>query len=457
MFSFSTSNLVQIYLAHSVAFSLCMALFIRTELNRHIILWILANFCGVIGFYALSARQDVVAFHELFFTDASLLFGGMIRTFVLMMPYNIFAARRRVVVLLALSAATYLLVLLPFLREFRFLAISIAGGLVTISAGMALLRNRLWRGTVGKNAILVVLAASCIGFVWQISQAYPIGPYKSFIGQSDQQYRALVALLVFSFFLQVAFFLMVSERLARSGQFAKRRASRATERASQLAERSRMIENLANDRLRMLNILTHEVRQPLNNAQAALQSVIAKTASAEFHPSNLAETVSRVQFILDDITLAISNAIIGALVVERNRESNVHECDVLPIAELARTDCPSAQRNRISLSADEATIFLAVDPILLRLALRNLMHNAMKFSPPTSVINVAVKVDDERFGVSFLVTNQLASPGRVSGEQREDGRLGLFVVHEISRVHNGTLRVIQPDDSSVTFELFVPK
>lgn len=457
MNSLTSIHLVQIYLAHSLAFSICLLVFIRTELARNITFWIISNLLGAAGFVILQARGDEINFYTFIVPNALIVIGGIFRALAIMPPITKRTIFKPASLLLFASAVTLLLILVPTLSDFRLLLVLSSSVLLSISCAISVRKNRLWAGTVAQKWLSIFLAVSILGFAWRISQAYPFGPYKMFIGQTGPQYVALVMLLGVSFFLQIAFMLLVSERLRRNAQLAERRASRAQERASQMVQRRIVAEKLAKDRLNMLNILTHEVRQPLNNAQAALQSVLTEIEPTNIQRDKLRTAATRAQSVLDDITLAISNSIVGTMVVQRKQEANLHECEVLTIAELARTDCPLDQSSRIRISADDHSIFLAVDPILLRLALRNLLHNAVKFSPSDSCVELTITLDADRLGASFQVTNTLTHPGRVSGGSVENGHLGLFVVTEIARVHNGSLSVIQPDDAAVTFELFIPK
>jgi signal transduction histidine kinase len=455
--SLSVLDLVQIHVVHSLAFSICLLVFIRTEMAKHVFAWVCSNLLGSAGFVMLYGRGDEISFQTFAIPNSLILAGGICRAVALALPINRRTAFSMPGILLIVSVPIFMLIFLPFMSQFWLFLLLTSSILVTLSATLFVIKNRLWAGSVGKAVLTTILILSAFGFVWRMSKAYPFGPYTTFIGNSDQQYLALVLLLVVSFFLQVAFFLMVAERINRSAQFAERKAVRSQEQASQSARRQILAENMAMERLKMLNILTHEVRQPLNNAQAALQSIMTELEPATVQRNKLRFAARRAQSVLDEVTLALSNSIVGAMIVQRKQEPNPYECDALPIAELAKTDCPMAQSRRIGISAEDTNVFLPVDPILLRLALRNLLHNAVKFSPTGSPVELAIRFDTDRLGVSFQITNSLAQPHRVNVEHVGDGHLGLFVVKQIARVHSGNLNVIQANPDQVTFELFLPK
>lgn len=468
MNDFTSSHLVQIYVAHSLAFSLSLLFFLRIDLARNIIYWIIANILGTLGFLVLHFRGDEINVINFVLPNALNFTGGVFRALALMRPMTRQMVSRPESLFLLGSIAVFMLLAVTPLEDYRLVFVLLSGMMVAISAAIAVTRNPLWAGSSGQKCMMVMLAISIIGFMWRLSRAYPFGQYSTFIGQSAEQYAGLVLLLVISFFLQIAFMLLIADRLRRTMQMTARRAARANERSMQLVQRKQAAEKLAAERLAMLNVLTHEVRQPLNNAQAALQSVLAEIEPERIQRDKLRKAASRAQSVLDDITLALSNSIVGAMVVQRKQDPALRECEVLAIAELSRTDCPREQAGRIAIETSEEAIFLAVDPILLRLALRNLLHNAIKFSPPDSPVTMKVELDAYRLGFSFQITNQIAvspDPDKISLPEdsgprlwpRNGKHLGLFVVSEVARVHHGQLTVDQSTGRTVTFELFIPK
>lgn len=49
-----------------------------------------------------------------------------------------------------------------------------------------------------------------------------------------------------------------------------------------------------------------------------------------------------------------------------------------------------------------------MDPVLVRLALRNLLDDSLKYSPPQSSIQFCILQRENLLGTSFIVTSQLA-------------------------------------------------
>lgn len=472
MTSFSDAHLVEIYLAHSLAFSLSLLVYLRSEVSWRVICWILANLLGAAGFTALSLRGDEVSPLTFLLPNTLNFLGGALRAIAFMKPLSRGRFPRPVerpdVWLLITSLIIFTLVLVPALSDYRLLLVLLSAMMLPLSASMSLIKNRLWRGSAGQKLMLSCLIFAISGFTWRMCYAYPIGPHRTFIGNAPEQYAGIVLMLLISFFMQISFVVLIAERLNRTVRFTERRAARVIERDQQLRKQHQTSQALAEERLNMLNILTHEVRQPLNNAQAALQSVLAEIEPETIQRSKLRSAAMRTQSVLDDITLALSNSIVGATVIQNKIAPRLRECEILAITELARTDCPSEQARQIIIKATEPEIFLAVDPVLLRLALRNLLHNAAKFSPCGTPVELKISIDQDRFGISFAVSNALEMPIMLPTENftltnsqpalpANGERLGLHVVKEIVRVHQGQARIIQHDPAHVTFEIFIPK
>jgi signal transduction histidine kinase len=137
------------------------------------------------------------------------------------------------------------------------------------------------------------------------------------------------------------------------------------------------------------------------------------------------------------------------------------------VASLAKFDCPVALRDRIKLGSGGPDIFADIDPILVRIAVRNLLDNALKYAPALSEIQLDIIQREDRLGTSMTVTNKLNGPNvlnedifmqgvRGSGTKAEGSGLGLFLVRKVAEAHFGTISYAVHDQNMVTFDLFFP-
>ena len=100
----------------------------------------------------------------------------------------------------------------------------------------------------------------------------------------------------------------------------------------------------------------------------------------------------------------------------------------------------------------------------------NLVGNAMKYGKPDGVIRVSLHGDGDK-GVRLAVHNHgdpippdvlptIFDPFRRGGEQRERAEslgLGLFIVSEIVRSHDGTIDVVSNEAEGTTFTVTLPR
>jgi len=463
----SANDLVIVHLVYLLAFSISLLTFLRSELRWIVIYWLVSNVLSACSFVIVQYRGSDINFFT--FTLPNLLncLVGMLRVIALMQPFRWNQLQRWDLRLLYAGLAVIGLFVVTGFNSYSLILTLFCAALLCAAGVAAMVRSRLWRGVAGQKLMFASLLASALMFLWRAGHAYPFGEYTTFVGNEDETNRSLWVILIATFFMETSFLFLVFSRLQRNRALAERRTARIHGQRMMLRERNAEAERLATERLSMLNILTHEVRQPLNNAQAALQSVISEIVPASIQRDRLHGAALRTQAVLDDVSLSLSNAIVGATFMQRAERPDFQVCEILGIAELARTDCPAEEAGRIRLSTLEREIYLDVNPVLLRLALRNLLHNALKFSPAGSEVLIEVAHDSERFGVSFTVHNRLDKPrmvtldtAQVEPQRRRvptDGRhLGLIVVRETAHLHRGSLRVLQDQPDAIALELFIP-
>ena len=175
----------------------------------------------------------------------------------------------------------------------------------------------------------------------------------------------------------------------------------------------------------------------------------------------------RAQAVLDGINLSISNAILVLPLLEKNNPAATRYMNAYDVTTLAKFDCPVDLQDRIKLGSGGTDIFADIDPILVRIALRNLLDNALKYAPALSEIQLDIVQREDRFGTSITVTNKLNGPNvlsedifmqgvRGAGTNAEGSGLGLFLVRKVAEAHFGTISYAIHGQKTVTFDLFFP-
>lgn len=451
------------YVGQTVAFSIGLLLIGRTS-NR-ILLWLLANAFGVIGVFFMGANAP---------TGSTPLFSVMLNLSAVLLrglsvsSGSLLLARNRAGTLAAALSTLGIALLVPMGNsEFRGLLV-VLSSIASLLAGMFFLAaDRRSRGLASAWQMQAINVALILGMTTQLASVFPFGEEQRLFGNPQRSAFGATALVALGTVWQIAFFSLITGRNARAAIIAARRATRLEERSNLLRTRLGLTQDLANERLNLLRLMTHEIRQPLNNAQAALQSLVEQNPSRSAERAAPITTASQIQGILDDVILAISNSIIAASIIEWRRNPAILPVSACDKLDLAALDCSPEDFQRIDIRRCPEDVFLYADPALLRLALRNLLANALKYSPRGSRVLATVELDEKRHGVAFQITNAVADPAslqgrlfdrgvRGAGNDGEGSGLGLFMVSETARLHHGTVACWQLTPRHVTFELFIP-
>ncbi len=292
-----------------------------------------------------------------------------------------------------------------------------------------------------------LLCAALVLRAFGIAAAVPAG------GRWDWWLAAATAALA-ALFGNLGFLGMVlddlhrAELLARQAQIdetAGREAAEQTALALQalLAQR----DALAGEREAMLQMLAQEIRAPLHSAGLAMQAAVQllrgpRTASA----AQVSTQLLQAQGVLGEVRAVLDNSLAAATLLSRQTPLVRQEVALDFLVALTLGDLAAQQRERLTVQWLTDVDSLEVEPGLVRLALRNLLHNAFVHGGPRA--RVSLRLDELRASHSLrmLVTDDgpgiaaahLQSPplGASAPGRR---RLGLSVVRQVMDLHGGQL------------------
>jgi signal transduction histidine kinase len=231
-------------------------------------------------------------------------------------------------------------------------------------------------------------------------------------------------------------------------------------------EHALQLDRLLSERSEMLDVMAHEVRQPLNNASAALQSAEAALRDVGGDAATL--RVTRAQTVLSQVQASIDNTLAVASLLARPNPIDPVDTDIDTMIAVAITDLPAGVRPRIRIERLTQTRTAFMDMGLMRLAVRNLLSNALKYSPPGSEVVVRVSDSDEPLALVIDVADAGgAIPGDVLPRLFTRGArgthagvppghgLGLYIVRRVVELHEGRVEVIRNEVDGVTFRLWL--
>jgi PAS domain S-box-containing protein len=227
---------------------------------------------------------------------------------------------------------------------------------------------------------------------------------------------------------------------------------------------ARSLRELLEQRDEFVRVLAHEVRQPLNNASAALQSALAGLPASE----GAAARVVRAQAVIRQIVASLDNTLASATLLANPQPLDARDADVGALVELSLGDLDAEQRSRVRVERVSPTRTASMDIGLMRLALRNVLGNALAYSPAGSEVVLRVIDSDEPLALVFEVAD--LGPGiadelmprlferGVRGTHGLPGHgIGLHVVKRVMELHGGRVEVRPNQPHGAIFRLWLPQ
>lgn len=209
----------------------------------------------------------------------------------------------------------------------------------------------------------------------------------------------------------------------------------------------------------------HELRTPL----AIMQSQLDMYNASEHH-GNDAETAETIRMITEQnerLTRLVGTLLDMSELQTVERSDNV---ELYSLAEEVMTDLePLAQEKNVELLVNGDEIYMRGSDILLYRMMYNLVENAIKYNEQDGKVevllnkrndHVVIEIKDTGKGISEKDRERIFEPFfRVDkSRSRELGGvgLGLALVYEIVRLHEGTISVSKSDSDGTTFEVIMP-
>ncbi len=214
---------------------------------------------------------------------------------------------------------------------------------------------------------------------------------------------------------------------------------------------------------RFASMLNHEFRTPLSTIDGAIQRLEATNANAD-EPTRqrhrkIATATDRLIAMLDDYLSPERMAAIG-----RQRQANAVPPRLLLEEVVAQARVAG---RKVTLVADELPAQLRGEPSGLRLALKILLDNAVRYTPAGSSLavlgrrqgkGVELALRDTGPGVPQEDLPRIFDKGyRGSNAAGLPGSgLGLYMARSVVEVHGGTLEHVTPAEGGAEFRLWLP-
>ena len=311
----------------------------------------------------------------------------------------------------------------------------------------------------GATFVTIAVASS---FVFVLMEMARTNPMLNFDIDGPNLINA--GMVLFLFFLSVALSSIYAESFAQNARLTMELNDRVLERTKELSESNAVKE-------RIIRIISHDLRAPLFNLQGlvsiALQDELPKDVLNKNFDA-IGNGVKNTITMLDDLLAwAASSSKKGELMLFLEP---VYLREL--IASRMAGYVEMAKEKHISIVNEIAKdVVVQADQNVLKVILRNLVSNAVKFSNPNSTIqlsawenekSVYIAVIDEGIGIPEEMKSSIfemdAKNNRTGTANEKSSGIGLGLVKDLIDYNEGTIIVKDnPSGQGTIFEIALPK
>jgi len=453
---------------HTLAFTLSLinilqvlALWILYRLNRSfhgIGFWTAGTGSVSLGFTSNYLRgldtigpYAILANNVLFIVGLLLIYIGILR---------FFEQRERRVPLVSIctvvTLAAWYFTFLNDSQSARRVVISLAVGGLFLMIARVLFRYRSRSVAVSAMFLCTVFSAGGAVFLLRGMTPFFAASPESLFTPSPTQVLTYLTALVMSILWTLGFIIMAFQRSA----FESREAKAVTEQALE-SERLMLLEQR-----QFLSMVSHEFRTPLAVIDSAATNLTAVPPQDQAELDQRAEQIMRATCSLAHL---VENCITSERVEHGGFSVKLQETD-LPvfIEEVARSSGMHKNKS-VTVECDEAPATWPLDPTLIRIALTNLIDNALKYSDDERATvrvrhsngSLIIRVENSGQGIGPDEAEMMFSKF-VRGKAVNNGRnvrgsgLGLFISRRIVEAHGGSVRLAAGEVGTTVFEILIP-
>lgn len=228
-------------------------------------------------------------------------------------------------------------------------------------------------------------------------------------------------------------------------------ARQANERAE--FERTQRVE-----RQQLLNMLGHELKTPM----ATLKMLLGDQSISK-------EWAQRLDGPLVEMKEVVERTVQSGQLEDGGIEIRWQTCNLVDLIQEQLKNLPGRERVAFTFdSSTQETGSIQTDPYFLGVVIRNLIDNALKYSPDNSTVQLRLHPFSQGGAWSITINNEVGRAGRPDPEKifvrywrspnatyRSGSGQGLFIVHRLANLLGGSLK-LEPDTPRVSFTLTLP-
>ena len=237
---------------------------------------------------------------------------------------------------------------------------------------------------------------------------------------------------------------------------------------SDLKQKEKELEKLNETKNRLFSVIAHDLRKPLNLLNGFLfisQQEDATEEEQRFSLDQIDKQMKGLREMMDNLLLWARNQISGGPPMVRSH--NIKEL----VNQEIRVYAPMIESKKLKLyDRIPEDINLTVDDMFLRMVVRNVYTNAIKYTPAKGSIelsaiedseSVTIQVKDSGLGMPEEIVNRILSGKFVhsmEGTQGEKGSgIGLYLGIEMLRESGGDIQISSNEGDGTTFRIILSR
>ncbi len=227
-------------------------------------------------------------------------------------------------------------------------------------------------------------------------------------------------------------------------------------------------EQLSREKSKLLSIVAHDLRSPFNSLLGFTE--LFSTNLEQWPLERVASYAKQIHETGENVYALIENLLEFANAQMNNIEPEFAATDISKVAqEVVRSQQPTAKNKTIQLASDVTAATVLADRQMIATVLRNLVGNAIKFTPAggsVAILNtvtdegVEITVRDNGIGITsekvdtlFRLDVKNSTPG-TNGEKGSG--LGIIVCQEFVAKHGADLKVKSKVGGGSSFSFVLP-
>lgn len=244
---------------------------------------------------------------------------------------------------------------------------------------------------------------------------------------------------------------------------------KVVERTAELKAANERLMELDKIKTEFISVAAHELRTPLTAIKWIVQ-ILHKDA-ASFKPEH-AEQVNKLNEIINKMVALVGDILNVSRIEEGRFGSNLKNQDILPLLQniLGIVEV-NAQAKSVNLVKNIPASLppLPLDEERLKLALENIIGNAVKYTPASGQVVITASVDAKNFSLVVADTGIGIAPAdqkrlfdkffRANNALKHDTDgtgLGLYIARNIVEAHHGAITFNSEENKGTTFTITLP-